>query len=148
MFRTLDNDLIGVPGMFGEGVSHWRGVSRLLRTPWYHLTLSVENEGRFSECVMMIDDTHQLQKMLVSQGADLAITEIMAVTPSWMNKSGGWQMERLTRVTVGEDSMGSEVCLLEMGEGAVYHTSHQPDFKVETLTNLRPIFLLSMIQGN
>ena len=148
MFRTLDNDLIGVPGMFGEGVSQWRGVSRLLRTPWYHLTLSVENEGRFSECAVMIDDTHQLQKMLVSQGADLAITEIMAVTPSWMNKSGGWQMERLTRVTVGEDSMGSEVCLLEVGEGAVYHTSHQPDFKVETLTNLRPIFLLSMIQGN
>jgi len=90
MFRTLDNDLIGVPGMFGEGVSHWRGVSRLLRTPWYHLTLSVENEGRLSECAVMIDDTHQLQKMLVSQGADLAITEIMAVTPSWMNKSGGW----------------------------------------------------------
>ena len=148
MFRTLDNDLIGVPGMFGEGVSHWRGVSWLLRTPWYHLTLSVENEGRLSECAVMIDDTHQLQKMLVSQGADLAITEIMAVTPSWMNKSGGWQMERLTRVTVGEDSMGSEVCLLEVGEGAVYHTSHQPDFKVETLTNLRPIFLLSMIQGN
>lgn len=46
MFRTLDSDLIGVPGMFGEGVSHWNGVSRLLRTPWYHLTLSVENEGR------------------------------------------------------------------------------------------------------
>ena len=148
MFRTIDRDLIGIPGMFGEGVSNWRGVARLLRTPWYHLTLSVENEGRLSECAVMIDDTHQLQKMLVSQGADLAITEIMAVTPSWMNKSGGWQMERLTRVTVGEDSMGSEVCLLEVGEGAVYHTSHQPDFKVETLTNLRPIFLLSMIQGN
>ena len=147
MFRTLDNDLIGVPGMFGEGVSHWRGVSRLLRTPWYHLTLSVENEGRFSECVMMIDDTHQLQKMLVSQGTDLAITEIMAVTPSWMNKSGGWQMERLTRVTVGEDRSGSEVCLLEVAQGAVYHTSHQRDFQIEALANLRPVFLSTMIRS-
>jgi len=45
MFRTIDSDLIGVPGMFGEGVSNWRGVSRLLRTPWYHLTLSVEHQG-------------------------------------------------------------------------------------------------------
>ncbi len=147
MFRTLDNDLIGVPGMFGEGVSHWRGVSRLLRTPWYHLTLSVENEGRLSECSLMIDDTHQLQKMLVSQGADLAITEIMAVTPSWMNKSGGWQMERLTRVTVGEDRSGSEVCLLEVAKGAVYHTSHQRDFQIEALVNLRPVFLSSMIRS-
>ena len=147
MFRTLDSDLIGVPGMFGEGVSHWRGVSRLLRTPWYHLTLSVENEGRFSECVMMIDDTHQLQKMLVSQGADLAITEIMAVTPSWMNKSRGWQMERLTRVTVGEDRSGTEVCLLEVAQGAVYHTSHQRDFQIEALANLRPVFLSTMIRS-
>ena len=147
MFRTLDNDLIGVPGMFGEGVSHWRGVSRLLRTPWYHLTLSVENESRFSECVMMIDDTHQLQKMLVSQGADLAITEIMAVTPSWMNKSRGWQMERLTRVTVGEDRSGSEVCSLEVAQGAVYHTSHQRDFQIEALANLRPVFLSTMIRS-
>lgn len=147
MFRTLDRDLIGVPGMFGQGVSHWRGVSRLLRTPWYHLTLSVENEGRLSECSVMIDDTRQLQEMLVSQGTDLAITEIMAITPSWMNKTEGWQMERLTSVTVGEDRTGSEVCLLEVADGAVYHTSHQQDFRIEALANLRPVFLSSMIQG-
>lgn len=147
MFRTIDSDLIGVPGMFGQGVSQWRGVSRLLRTPWYHLTLSVENEGRLSECAVMIDDTRQLQEMLVSQGADLAITEIMAVTPSWMNKTAGWQMEPLMRVVVGEDRTGSEVCLLEVAKGAVYHTSHQQDFKIEALANLRPVFLSSMIRS-
>ncbi|WP_122409678.1 hypothetical protein [Pseudomonas viridiflava] len=148
MFRTIDSDLIGVPGIFGEGVSHWRGVSRLLRTPWYHLTLSVESDGRLSECAVMIDDTRQLQEFLVSQGADLAITEIMAVTPSWMNKTAGWQMEPLMRVVVGEDRTGFEVCLLEVAEGAVYHTSHQQDFKIEALANLRPVFLSSMIQGH
>lgn len=147
MFRTIDSDLIGVPGMFGEGVSNWRGVSRLLRTPWYHLTLSVESDGRHTECAVMIDDTRQLQEMLVSQRADLTITDIMAVTPSWMNKTAGWQMERLTRVTVGEDRTGSEVCLLEVAKGAVYHTSHQQGFEIDGLTNLRPVFLLSMIQG-
>ncbi|MEE4652411.1 hypothetical protein CU665_21555 [Pseudomonas syringae pv. actinidifoliorum] len=148
MFRTIDRDLVGIPGMFGEGVSQWRGVSRLLRTPWYHLTLSVENEGRLSECAAMIDDTRQLQEMLVSQGAGLVITEILAVTPSWMNKTTGWQMERLTKVTVGQDRAGSEVCLLEVANGAVYHTSHQRDFKIEALANLRPVFLSSMIQGH
>lgn len=148
MFRTIDSDLIGIPGIFGQGVSHWRGVSRLLRTPWYHVTVTVENEGRLSECAVMIDDTRQLQEMLVSQGTDLAITEIMAVTPSWMNKTTGWQMERLTRVTVGEDRTGCEVCLLEVAEGAVYHTSHQQDFEIEALANLRPVFLSSMIQGH
>ncbi|RMR86327.1 hypothetical protein [Pseudomonas coronafaciens] len=148
MFRTIESDLIGVPGMFGEGVSNWRGVSRLLRTPWYHLTLSVESDGRHTECAVMIDDTRLLQEMLVSQRADLTITDIMAVTPSWMNKTAGWQMERLTRVTVGEDRTGSEVCLLEVAKGAVYHTSHQQGFKIDALTNLRPVFLSSMIQGH
>lgn len=147
MFRTIDSDLIGVPGMFGEGVSNWRGVSRLLRTPWYHLTLSVEHQGGHSECAVMIDDTRQLQEILVSQGSDLGITEIMAVTPSWMNKTGGWQMERLTRLSVGEDRIGSEVCVLEVGEGEVYHTSHQPDFQIEALANVRPVFLSSMIRS-
>lgn len=146
MFRTVDNDLIGVPGLFGEGVSHWRGVSRLLRTPWYHLTLSVENEGRLSECAVMIDDTRQLQEILVSQGPDLSITEVMAVTPSWMNKTTGWQMGRLTRLSVGEDRIGSEVCVLEVGEGEVYHTSHQPDFQIGALVNIRPVFHSSMIR--
>jgi hypothetical protein len=147
MFRTIDNDLIGVPGLFGEGLSHWRGVSRLLRTPWYHLTLSVENEGRLSECAVMIDDTRQLQEILVSQGPDLSITEVMAVTPSWMNKTEGWKMQRLTRLAIGEDRVGSEVCVLEVGEGEVYHTSHQRDFKIEALANLRPVFLSSMIRS-
>ena len=147
MFRTIDNDLIGVPGLFGEGVSHWRGVSRLLRTPWYHLTLSVANEGRLSECAVMIDDTRQLQEMLVSQGPDLNITEVMAVTPSWMNKTTGWQMGRLTKLSVGEDRIGSEVCVLEVGEGHVYHTSHQPDFQIGALVNIRPVFLSSMIRS-
>jgi len=147
MFRTIDNDLIGVPGLFGEGVSHWRGVSRLLRTPWYHLTLSVENEGRLSECAVMIDDTRQLQEILMSQGSDLGIADIMAVTPSWMNKTGSWQMQRLTRLSVGEDRVGSEVCVLEVGEGEVYHTSHQSDFQIEALANVRPVFLSSMIRS-
>nr|WP_240994879.1 MULTISPECIES: hypothetical protein [Pseudomonas syringae group] len=95
----------------------------------------------------MIDDTRQLQEILVSQGSELGITEVMAVTPSWMNKTGGWQMQRLTRLTIGEDRVGSEVCLLEVGEGEVYHTSHQPDFQIEALTNLRPVFLSSMIRS-
>jgi len=56
-------------------------------------------------------------------------------------------MERLTRLSVGEDRIGSEVCVLEVGEGEVYHTSHQPDFQIEALANVRPVFLSSMIRS-
>ncbi|MBD8617271.1 hypothetical protein IFT69_26580 [Pseudomonas putida] len=146
MFRTIDHDLIGVPGMFGQGVSHWHGVSRLLRTHWFHVTLSVENEGRTTECTVMVDHTHNLQELLVSQGPDLAVTEVMVVTPSWMNKTASWQMQRLIKLTVGDDRNGSDISLVEVEGGGMYNTSHQREFLVEELTNLRPIFLQGMIQ--
>jgi hypothetical protein len=46
MFKTHDADMVGVPGMFGEGQYQWSQVSRILRTHWYHVTLQAKQEGR------------------------------------------------------------------------------------------------------
>lgn len=147
MFRTQDSDLIGVPGIFGEGLMHWHGVSRVLRTHWYHLTVRVAEQGRRTEFTLMIDGEHGLQKMLVAQDAEQAITDVQVMTPCWMNKTNGWELERVAKVTVGEDSDGFEVCLIEVDSGAVYHNSHRPSFHVNSLTNLRPIFVTTMISA-
>lgn len=56
-------------------------------------------------------------------------------------------MERLIRLSVGEDRIGSEVCVLEVAEREVYHSSHQPDFQIEAPANVMPVFLSSMIQS-
>lgn len=55
MFRTQDSDLIGVPGIFGEGLAHWHSVSRVLRTHWYHLTVRLTDQARSTEFVDMIE---------------------------------------------------------------------------------------------
>ncbi|MBA1244933.1 hypothetical protein [Pseudomonas japonica] len=148
MFRTQDGDLIGIPGMFGEGVAQWRAVSRLLKTHWYHLTVRGEENGRSAELAWMVEGEQELQRMLISQDANIAITEICVVTPSWMNKRGRWNMETVTKITIGEDVNGCTACLLEVEGGAVYHNSHQPGFRPDLLANLRPIFLSSMIRGS
>ncbi|WP_324740103.1 hypothetical protein [Pseudomonas veronii] len=146
MFRTQDSDLIGVPGIFGEGVAHWHSVSRILRTHWYHLTVRLTDQGRSTECVEMIEGEHSLQSMLVTQSDERDITDVQVMTPAWMNKSVGWDMERVTKVTLGNDS-DFEVCLIEVEGGAVYHSSHRPGFQIDSLTDLRPIFLSSMIRS-
>jgi hypothetical protein len=146
MFRTQDVDLIGIPGMFGEGVSQWHAVSRLLKTHWYHVTVRAEENGRSTELALMIDGEQKLQHMLIAQDAQISITDIQVVTPSHMNARGIWSMEPLAKVTIGMDSDGCEACVLEVEGGAVYHNSHRPGFRLDLLTNLRPIYLASMIK--
>ena len=146
MFRTQDVDLIGIPGMFGEGVSQWHAVSRLLKTHWYHVTVRAKENGRSTELALMVDGEQKLQRMLVTQDEQAFITDIQVVTPSHMNARGAWSMEPLAKVTIGMDSDGCEACLLEVESGAVYHNSHRPGFRPDLLTNLRPIYLASMIK--
>ncbi|MEE4340376.1 hypothetical protein V2J66_01985 [Pseudomonas alliivorans] len=146
MFRTQDSDLIGVPGIFGEGVAHWHSVSRILRTHWYHLTVRLTDQGRSTECVEMIEGEHSLQSMLVTQSDERDITDVQVMTPAWMNKGAGWDMERVTKVSLGYDG-DFEICLIEVEGGAVYHSSHRPGFKIDFLTDLRPVFLSSMIRS-
>lgn len=146
MFRTEDSDLIGVPGVFGEGLAHWHSVSRLLRTHWYHLTIRLTDQGRSTEFVDMIEGEHRLQSMLVTQSAEREVTDVQVMTPAWMNKGAGWDMERVTKVSLGYDG-DFEVSLIEVEGGAVYHSSHRPGFQIDLLTDLHPIFLSSMIRS-
>ena len=146
MFRTQDSDLIGVPGIFGEGLAHWHSVSRILRTHWYHLTVRVSEQGRSTELTHMIEGEHRLQNMLVTQSDEQELVDVQVMTPAWMNRRVGWDMESVTKVTLGYDS-DFEVCLIEVEGGAVYHNSHRPGFQIDSLTDLRPIFLSNMIRS-
>ncbi|AZD23811.1 3-oxoacyl-ACP synthase, KASII [Pseudomonas chlororaphis subsp. aurantiaca] len=146
MFRTHDADMLGLPGMFGAGQCQWHQVSRVLRTHWYHVTVQAKHEGRTTEVVLMIDSEPRLQQVLISQDDETIITDVQVVTPAHMNGTEGWRMEKLTKVTLGEDQNECVVCLLEVETGSKYHSSHQPDFSSDVLSNLRPIYRADMIR--
>ncbi|MBP2873731.1 MULTISPECIES: hypothetical protein [Pseudomonas] len=146
MFRTHDADMLGLPGMFGEGQYQWHQVSKVLRNHWYHVTVQAKTEGRISEAVLMIDSEPRLQQVLIAQDAETIITEVQVVTPAHMNGTRNWRMETLTKVTLGEDENECVVCLLEVDTGSLYHSSHQPGFSSGALSNLRPIYHSNMIR--
>jgi hypothetical protein len=146
MFKTHDDDMIGMPGMFGQGQYQWLQVSRLLRTYWYHVTLQAEYEGRILETVLMIDGEPRLQQILIAQDAETFITEVQVVTPAYMNGTTGWRMEPVTKVMLGKDRSGCVVSVVEVESGAVYQSSHQPGFQVDSLSELYPVFLVGMIR--
>jgi hypothetical protein len=146
MFKTHETDMLGIPGMFGEGQYQWSQVSRVLRTHWYHVTLQAKHEGRMSEAALMVDSEPRLQQILVAQGEEIMVTAVQVVTPSWMNQCDGWAMDRVVKVTLGNDENDCDVCLIEVDSGAVYHSSHRPNFEISRLANLRTIFLETMIR--
>lgn len=146
MFRTHDADMLGMPGMFGEGQYQWNQVSKVLRNHWYHITVQAKTKGRVSEAVLMVDSEPRLQQILISQDAEMVITEVQVVTPGHMNGTAGWRMEALRKVTLGEDENDCLVCLLEVDTGSQYHSSHRPGFSSDVLSNLRPIYHANMIR--
>jgi len=94
----------------------------------------------------MIDSEPRLQQLLIAQDSETIITEVQVVTPAYMNGTGGWRMETLTKVTLGEDENECVVSLLEVETGSKYHSSHQPGFTTDVLSNLRPIYHANMIR--
>lgn len=133
--------------MFGQGQSQWHSVSRLLRTHWYHVTVQAKHDGRATEVVLMLDSEPRLQQILIAQDTETIVTEVLVVTPPHMNRSDGWKMESVESVTEGEDEDECIFHLIEVESGSVYHDTHQSDFRSDLLTNLRPIFLSTMIRA-
>lgn len=140
MFRTDDNDMAGVPGMFGHGLAHWHAVTRMLRKHWFHLTIVMVGEGKRHEGELMVNDELKLQQVLQSQGDEVYVKEIRVVTPANMNGSGTWQMEKVAKLAIGDDQDLDTVCVITVEGGAAYHDSYRSNLDVASLTNMRVLY--------
>lgn len=140
MFRISTQDQAGPMGMFGDGLAHFHAVTRSLATHWYHVTLKHRLEDRFVASEAMLNDEARLVELLVAQDESLVVQEIQAVTPCWMNKDGGWKMEKLASLSMGFDRAEVPVCVLEVESGAVYIDTHDPGLRVESLTGVKELY--------
>ena len=126
--------------MFGEGLAHWHMISHSLQSHWYHVDLKIRHEDRMISSVEMLNDESKLVEILSQQGSDFVVTCVQLTTPSWMNKSGQWLMEKLIGVSVGFDKNNFAVCVLEVVSGSIYTVAHDPSVTVESLTKVRKIY--------
>lgn len=140
MFRTKIEDIEGIPGMFGEGLAHWHGISRALNIHWYHVCVKERLDGRFINMIEMLNDETRLLEVLESQNEDYVITEIQGFIPPWMTGCKSWRLETLNAVSIGYDGNGAVVCLLEAEGGKIYTDTHDHSFKPELLNNVRKIY--------
>lgn len=148
MFRSHQADMAGIPGMFGDGLMHWHGVSRALATHWYHVSVLRLHEGQFRNYEEMLNDEVRLVELLLAQDEGLVVREVQAVTPSWMNKDGGWKMEKLTSLSMGQNQAGVAVCVLEVEGGAVYVDTHEPGLRADSLSGFKELYRRGMAQAS
>lgn len=148
MFRSHQADMAGIPGMFGDGLMHWHGVSRALATHWYHVSVQRLHEGQFRNYEEMLNDEMRLVELLVAQDESLVVQEVQAVTPSWMNKDVGWKMEKLTSLSMGHNQAGVAVCVLEVEGGAVYIDTHEPGLDADSLSGVKELYRRGMAQAS
>lgn len=140
MFRSHQADMAGIPGMFGEGLMHWHGVSRALATHWYHVSVQRLHEGQFRNYEEMLNDEARLVELLTGQDENLVVKEVQVVTPAWMNKGDGWKMERLTSLSMGFSQMEVPISILEVEGGEVYIDSHEPSLSIDSLIGLKVLY--------
>ncbi|MFE2006943.1 hypothetical protein ACFW6U_16325 [Pseudomonas guariconensis] len=148
MFRSHQADMAGIPGMFGDGLMHWHGVSRALATHWYHVSVQRLHEGQFRNYEEMLNDEARLVELLLAQDESLVVREVQAVTPSWMNKDAGWKMEKLTSLSMGHNQAGVVVCVLEVEGGAVYVDTHEPGLGADSLNGVKELYRRGMAQAS
>jgi hypothetical protein len=133
-------DQAGPVGMFGDNLAHFHAVSRSLATHWYHVSLKRRNEGRFVAFEEMISDEPRLVELLIAQDESMVVQEVQVVTPSWMNKSSSWKMEKLTSLSMGFNQVEVPICVLEVEGGQVYVNTHQRDLDVDALVGVKELY--------
>lgn len=140
MFRIHMQDQAGPVGMFGDNLAHFHAVSRSLATHWYHVSLKRRNEGRFRNYEELVSDEPRLVELLIAQDESMVVQEVQVVTPSWMNKSSSWKMEKLSTLSMGFNRVDVPICVLEVESGEVYVNTHQRDLDVGSLTDVKEFY--------
>lgn len=147
MFRSHQADLAGIPGMFGDGLMHWHGVSRALATHWYHVSVQRLEDGQFRSHTEMLNDEARLVELLLAQDESLVVREVQAVTPDWMNKDVGWKMEKLVSLSMGFSPAEVPICVLEVESGDVYVDTHESHLDVASLKGLKELYRRSPLKA-
>lgn len=147
MFRSHLSDMAGIPGMFGDGLMHWHGVSRALGTHWYHVCVRRLEDGQFRNHTEMLNDEARLVELLLAQDQSLVVLEVQVVTPGWMNKCDGWKMENLTSLSMGFNQAEVPICVLKVESGEVYVDTHEPDLDVSSLKGLKELYRRSPVKA-
>lgn len=94
MYMTRQEAYIDLSGLSSEGL-HWRYVEHSRHSALFYITLTRYSEGASFQTMLQTMDPHVLATLICSSSHNLAVNDVMLVTPPFINGTESWLMENL-----------------------------------------------------
>lgn len=94
MYMTRQEAYVDLSPLGAEGL-HWRYVEHSMHAPWFYITLTRHSDGYTSRTMLQTMDPTVLATVICSASNELCVTDVMIVTPPYVNGTPSWQMEKL-----------------------------------------------------
>lgn len=98
MYVTRQEAYIDLSELGADGL-HWCYVEHSLHVPWFYITLSRDIDGYTMRTMLQTMDPSVLATVICSSSHELSVSDVMLVTPPYVNGTGSWQMEKLLEYT-------------------------------------------------
>lgn len=111
-----------------EDESLWHAVRLMFNQPWFvvtveHLDSSIEEEPDRTIRTILVGGVTDLARLKAGNTDPMtSFIEVYVVLPDYLNKSDGWEMQRLRTVWVAEDQhqFGIPAHVYEVMDGRIY----------------------------
>ena len=94
MYTTPQEAYVDLSALGAESL-HWRYVEHSMHVPWFYITLTRHIDGYTSRTMLQTMDPSVLATVICSASNELSVTDVMIVTPPYVNGTPSWQMEKL-----------------------------------------------------
>lgn len=98
MYVTRQEAYIDLSEFDADGL-HWSYVEHSLHAPWFYITLSRHSDGCTKRSMLQTMDPHILATVICRPTHDSSVSNVMLVTPPYINGTASWQMEELLEYT-------------------------------------------------
>ncbi|PRA54707.1 MULTISPECIES: hypothetical protein [Pseudomonas] len=146
MFRTpiaAEEPMFG--RLFGDDYRVWKYVELTLAHVWFYVSTVERAQTIEVKSILMIDSVTLLNDLLSASHAGRYVESIHLVTPSRLNESGDWRMERLFQIEHLSDE-GSEAYLYKVQNNITYVDGDR-SLTVNENTQRREIFIERLEQA-
>lgn len=87
---------------------------------FYQVVVEEFQNGKMVARQFFLSDVDVLESVLEKQCEDFKVTEVLLMSPGWMNGSGGWNLNKVLSLIVGRGEQGGKVSMHKVADGVVY----------------------------
>lgn len=120
MFVTHESWSSNASALLGEGHTCMRIVEWQSYHHFYQVVVEELENGKLASRQYFLNDVNVLEDVLEKQCENFKVTEVLLISPAWMNGSGGWAMNKILSLIVGRGEEGGKVSMHKVAEGVVY----------------------------